>query len=67
MVDEEYIYLTEYLGQKEGLNEENEEKESESDPEDVTKLSEYLFLTKQMGWTRGLKVLGKKGEEAIKK
>ena len=35
------------------------------DPKEVTKLSEYLFLTEQMGWKKGLKVLGEKGEEAI--
>merc|ERR1712127_855965 len=32
---------------------------------DISKLSEYLFLTEQMGWKKGLKVLGEKGEEAI--
>jgi len=26
-----------------------------------------LFLTEQMGWRKGLKVLGEKGEEAIKR
>merc|ERR1712086_273571 len=65
MMDEEYVYLTEDLGWKEGIKEECEEKERECDPKDVTKLSEYLFLTEQMGWKKGLKVLGEKGEEAI--
>ena len=41
-MDEEYIYLTKDLGQKEGLNEETEYK---SNPKDVMKVSEYLFLT----------------------
>ena len=52
MMDEEYIYLTEDLGWKEGLKEEIEEEELKCDPKDVTKLSEYLFLTKQMGWKK---------------
>ena len=42
----EYIYPTEVLGQKEGLNEDTEYK---SNPKDVMKLSGYLFLTKQLG------------------
>ena len=52
---EEYIYLTEDLGWKEGLT---EDKECKSNSNYVTKLSEYLFLTKQMGWKKGLKMLG---------
>ena len=49
MMDEECIYLTEDLGWKEGIKEECEEEERKCDPKDVTKLSEYLFLTEQMG------------------
>ena len=49
MMDEEYVYLTEDLGWKEGMKEEFEEEESKCDPKDATKLSEYLFLTEQMG------------------
>ena len=66
MMDEEYIYLTEDLGWKEGLKEEIEEEEFKCDPKDVPKLSKYLFLIKQIGWRKGLKVLGEKGDEAIK-
>ncbi len=33
----------------------------------ATKLAEYLFLTEQMNWRKGLKVLGEKGEGAIEK
>ena len=65
MMDEEYIYMSEDLGRKQGLNTEIEEKEDTSDPKDVAKLAEYLFLTKQMGWKKGFKVLQEKGEEAI--
>ena len=66
MMDEEYIYMTEDLGRKEGLKEEIGEEEFKGDPKDVTKLSEYLLLTEHMasvgnmsrlkrfgkGWTR---------------
>ena len=57
MMDEKYIDLTEDLGYKEGLNEENEEKWFKSDPKDVTTLSEYIFLAEQMSRKKGLKVL----------
>ena len=64
-IDEEYIFLTEEMGWKEGLV--NDEPR-EYDTKNVTKLAEYLFLTDQMGWRKGLKVLGpEKGEPAITK
>ena len=49
MMNEEYIYLTEDVGWKEGLN---KEKEYKSNPKDVTKLSKYIFLTEKMGWKK---------------
>ena len=33
----------------------------------VTKVAEYLFLTEQMNWKKGLKILGERGEGAIEK
>ena len=44
MMDEEYIYLTEDLGWKEGPKEEIGEEEFKCDPKEVTKLFEYHFL-----------------------
>ena len=64
VLDAEYLFLTESLGWKEGLN---EYEPVDADIDDVTKLAEYLFLTEQMGWRKGLKVLGEKGEVAIEK
>ena len=48
-----------------GMKDEIEQEEFKGDSKDVTKLSEYLFLTKQMGWKKSLKVLGEKGQEVI--
>ena len=39
---------------------------SDADPNNVTKLDEYLFLTEQMGWRKELKLFGERGEEAVK-
>ena len=33
----------------------------------ITKLAECLFVTEQMNWRKGLKVLGERGEGAIEK
>ena len=49
MMDKEYVYLTEDLGWKKDLKEEIEEEKLKCDPRDVTKLSEYPFLTEQTG------------------
>ena len=43
-VEAEYIFLTETLGLKEGIDWMNDTP-SDADPNDVTKLAEYLFLT----------------------
>ena len=47
----------------------NKEKDQISDANinDVTKLAKYLFLTEHMGWRKGLKLFGEKGEEAVEK
>ena len=65
----EYTFLTEDLGWKEGLDEENigTSETSNMNTVNVTKLAEYMFLTEQMGWKKGLRVLGERGEEAIEK
>ena len=42
-----------------------EDATSDADPNDVTKLAGYLFLTEQMGWRKGLKLFGERGEEAV--
>ena len=65
----EYIFLTETLGWKEGLNNETHDpSESSSDKSNnVTKLAEYMFLTEQMGWRKGLTIFKEKGETAIGK
>ena len=63
-VKAKYMFLTETLGWKEGLNGEHDAF-SDADPNDATKLAEYLFLTEQMGWRKGLKLFGERGEEAV--
>ena len=63
MINKEYIYLTEDIVWKEGMN---KEKEYKSNSKDVTKYSKYAFLNEQLEWEKGLKVLWEKGEEAIK-
>ena len=64
-LDAEYMFLTETLGWKEGLNDDEAKKEiSEAN---VKYLAEYLFVTEQMGWKQGLKIFQEKGEEAIQK
>ena len=68
-IEVEYTFLTEGLGWKEGLEEDNigTSEGSIMNTANVTKLAEYLFLTEQMGWKKGLRVLGDRGEEAIGK
>ena len=68
-LEAEYMFLTETLGWKEEVDDDDKGKPDPSDANmnDVTKLAEYLFLTEQMGWRKGLKVLGEKGEIAIEK
>ena len=48
-VEAKYMFLTETLGWKEGIDG-MEDATSDADPNDVTKLDKYLFLTEQMGW-----------------
>jgi len=70
MLNEEYMFLTEDLGWKEGFGEEKYSNDADAtckDTKNIIKLAEYLFLTDQMGWKKGLKVLGERGEEAIEK
>ena len=54
----EWMFLTDHLGWKQGLQ--GDESEIDQEPE-------YLFTTEQMNWKKGLKVFGEKGEEAIQK
>jgi hypothetical protein len=65
----EWLFLTETLGWKEGLNNETANIESANtfSNESVTKVAEYLFLTEQMGWKKGLTVFKEEGERAIEK
>ena len=63
MLNEEYMFLTENLGWKEGLNGE----ECNNDPKGVTKLAKEVFLTKQLGRRKGLQIFGEKVEQAIEK
>ena len=63
MKNEEHVYLIEDLSR---LERRPEWGERTRNPKNVTKLSGYLFLTEQMGWKKGLKVLVEQGEEAIK-
>ena len=63
------MFLHNTLGWKEGLSNVTDANNNNS-PRDVanlTKLAEYLFLTEQMNWRKGLKVLGKRGEGEIEK
>ena len=63
-LEQEYMFLTETLGWKEGPNKRNM---TEEDTKNITKLAEYLFVTAQMGWRKGLKIFKEKGEGAIMK
>ena len=47
------------------VTEDNVDTSYDINPNDVTKLAEYIFLTKQMDWRKGLKLFGEWGEEAI--
>ena len=58
------MFLTKILGWKEGLNEENDAS-SDADPNNLTKLAEYLFVTEQLGWHKDLKLFGERGEETV--
>ena len=60
----EYIFLTETLGWKEGIDGMSDAT-SDVDPDDVTKLDKYLFLTEQIGWCKGLELFQERGEEAV--
>jgi hypothetical protein len=53
-LEAEYMFLTETLGWKEGLN--DEEAKREVDEANVKYLAQYLFVTEQMGWKQGLKI-----------
>ena len=55
-VKAEYMFLTETLGWKEGINE-MKDATSDADSNDVSKLAKYLFLTEQMGCTSSIKVI----------
>ena len=69
-LDAEYLFLTETLGWKDGLDSEidaEERTQNDISPESVTKLAEYLFLTEQMGWKKGLTIFKEEGEKAIEK
>ena len=69
-LDAEYLFLTETLGWKDGLDSEidaEERTQNDISPESVTKLAEYLFLTEQMGWKKGLTIFKEEGEKAIDK
>ena len=68
-IDAEYMFLHDTLGWKEEVSNDTDtnNNNSHSDVINVTKLAEYLLLTEQMNWQKGLKVLGEKGEIAIEK
>ena len=68
-IDAEYMFLHDTLGWKEGVSDDTDtnKNNNHSNVTNVTKLAEYLLLTKQMNWQKGLKVLGKKSEIAIEK
>ena len=54
----EWMFLTDYLGWKQGM---------QGEKSDIDQEPEYLFTTEQMNWKKGIKVFGEKGEEAIQK
>ena len=64
MIKAEYMSLTETLGRKDGIGG-MDDTPSDSDPNDVTKLAKYLFLTEHMIWRKGLKLFGERGEESV--
>ena len=64
--DAKDMFLTETLGQKEDLNK-KEAQTSDADMNDVTKLAEDMFLTKHLGWHKGLKLFGEISQKAIQK
>lgn len=63
-VEAEYMFLTETLGWKEGIDG-MKDATTDANPNDVTKLAEYLFLTKQVGRRKGLEFFRERGEEAV--
>ena len=63
-VEAKYMFLTETLGWKEGIDG-MEDVTSDTDPNDVTKLAKYLFLIEQMGCRKGLKLFEERGEESV--
>ena len=68
ILDAEYNFLHDTLGWGEGLSEQSSDKTPRVRKlNDVTRLAEYLFVTEQMNWKRGLKIFGEKGENAIQK
>ena len=64
-VDAKCMFLTETQGQKEGLNKENHAA-SNADPNNVTNLAKYLFLTEQMECGKRLKVFGESWDKVVK-
>ena len=67
-IESQYMFLTETLGWKEGLQDEPcQQVEAAERRCNVTTLAAYLFLTDQMNWKKGLKIFHEKGEEAIMK
>ena len=58
------MLLTKTLGWKEGLNKENNPT-LDADLNDVTKLTNYLFLIEQVELRKGLKPFIGKGEEVV--
>ena len=51
-----------------GMKETGKANESRSESQGgIAKLTEYLFVTEEMNWKKGLKVLGERGETAIVK
>ncbi len=64
----EYNFLHDTLGWGAGLQDQDQVAESTGRPANsVVKLAEYLFLTEQMNWKKGLKAFAERGEEAIMK
>lgn len=56
------------LGRKEGLpeSEQMQHERTEMKMEAMNLLTEYMFLTDQMGWKQGIKIFQEQGEESIK-